>query len=49
MPEAHQDKQTTLPAPPKPSLLRPARRILFLIGGIVGIIELFQHFILNDF
>ncbi len=48
MPEP-QDKQTTLPPQPKHSLLGPARRILFIIGGIVGILELVQHFILNDF
>jgi signal transduction histidine kinase len=49
MPEAHQEKPVSLPEQPKRSFLGPARRILFLVGGIVGILELVQHFILNDF
>jgi signal transduction histidine kinase len=49
MPEAHRKKTISIPDQPKHSLLKPARRILFIIGGIVGIVELVQHFILNDF
>jgi signal transduction histidine kinase len=49
MPEAHREKPIPFPEQPKRSLLKPARRILFIIGAIVGILELIQHFIINDF
>ena len=49
MPDASQEKLSSKSEPPINSLLRPARRVLFIVGAIVGIIELVQHFILNDF
>ena len=49
MPEAQREKPISYLEQPKRSLLRPARRILFIIGAIVGILELAQHFILNNF
>lgn len=49
MPAAHQKKPVPFPEQPTRSLIRSARWVLFVVGGIVGILELAQHFILNNF
>ena len=49
MPQTNFEKLISIDEPPKRSLIRPARRVLFIIGAIVGIMELIQHFILNSF
>ena len=49
MPAAHQEKLIPYAEQPKRSLINSARWVLFIIGGIVGILELAQHFILNNF
>ena len=49
MPEAQQEKPSPYTEQPERSLINSARWVLFIIGGVVGILELAQHVILNNF